>query len=76
MKTTQEVIDFYFKNDGRENLYFHGSDRLKAIEGDTYLRIEKSGVIELYIGSDNGEMCILCTRDGDRLESVIKGLTY
>ena len=72
--TTQEVIEKYFKNDGRENLYFHGSDKLKMKEGDTYLSIKKTGSIDLYMGSDNGEMCLLCTHDGDRLESLILAL--
>jgi len=74
--TTQQVIDKYFKNDGRTNLYFHGSDRLNSLEGRTYLRIEKSGQIELYFGSDNGETCILCTRDGSKLESLIQAIMF
>ena len=74
--TTQEVIDKYFKNDGREYLYFHGSDKLKQYEGETYLYVKKSGIIELWMGSDNGEMCLLCTNDGEKLESLIQILIY
>lgn len=75
---TQEVIDKYFENDGRTNMYFHGSDRLKQHEGDTYLFIRKSGIVELWMGSDNGEMCLLCvpSSDGDRLENLIKALIF
>lgn len=70
--TTQEVIDKYFKNDGRENRYFHSSDKMKMYEGDTYLFIKKSGIIELWFGSDNGEVCLMCTHDGEKLENLIK----
>ena len=58
--STQEVIDKYFQRDGRTPLYFHGSDKLQQLNGDSWLFIEKSGIIELWMGSNNnGEICIL-----------------
>ena len=71
--TTQEVIERYFKDS--KIMYFHGSDKLRMIEGDIYLRYAKTGIIELYFGGNNGEVCILCTHDGEKLESMIKLIT-
>jgi len=72
--TTQEVLNKYFK-EGKQ-LYFHSSDALAQIEGDTYLRYEKTGKIELWFGGNNGEVCLLCTTDGDKLEEVIKAIIW
>ncbi len=72
--TKQDVLDKYFR-DGKD-LYFQSSDALVQIEGDTYLRYEKNGKIELYFGGNNGEVCILCTDDAEKLEEVIKALIY
>jgi hypothetical protein len=69
----QQVLDKYFK-DGK-TLYFHQSDRHHSIEGDTYLKFEKNAGIELWLGGDNGEVCILFTRDGDVLEKAILLIT-
>jgi hypothetical protein len=71
---TQEVLDKYFK-DGK-SLYFQSSDALRNIEGDTYLRYQKTGKIELYFGGNNGEVCLLCTTDVEKLESLIKAIIY
>ncbi len=71
--TTQEVLDKYFKD---EQLYFQSSDALTSIEGDTYLRYQKTGKIELWFGGNNGEVCLLCTTDGDKLEALIKSIIY
>ncbi len=72
--TTQEVINKYFR-DGKQ-LYFQSSDALRSVEGDTYLRYAKTGIIELWFGGDNGEVCILCTTNGEKLEEIIKALIY
>jgi len=71
---TQEVLDKYF-TDGKM-LYFQSSDALSQIEGDAYLRYEKTGKIELWFGGNSGEVCILCTTDGNKLETVIKALIF
>lgn len=62
---TQEVLEKYFK-EGKQ-LYFQSSDALSQIEGDTYLRYAKTGKIELWFGGNSGEVCLLCTTDGERL---------
>lgn len=69
----QDVLDRYFPD--RQPLYFQSSDALSSVEGDTYLRYSKAGVIQLWFGGSSGEVCILCTYDGDKLEQVIKALT-
>lgn len=74
MLPAQEVLDQYFKE--RKQLYFKASDALTAIEGDTYLRYQNTGKIELWFGGNNGEVCLLCTGDGDKLEALIKALIY
>ena len=70
----QDVIDKYFKD--RNTLFFHGSDALNQIEGNTYLRYVKDGSIQLWFGGSNGEVCILCTRSPEKLEEVIKAIIY
>lgn len=70
--TTQQVIDKYFKD--QRQIYFQSSDALQQIEGDTYLRYQKTGKIELWYGGNNGEMCLLCTTDGEALENLIKAI--
>lgn len=67
---TQEVIDKYFP-DGKTK-YFQQSDAHQQIEGDTYLRYEKDGGILLWFGGNNGEVCILHTKDGNKLKSIIE----
>lgn len=72
--STQQVLEKYFK--GERTLYFQSSDAHHSIEGDTYLRYEKTGKIEIWFGGNNGEMCLLCTTDGERLENIIKAMIY
>ncbi len=72
--TTQEVLDKYFK--GEKSLYFHSSDALGQIEGDTYLRYAKTGKIELWFGGNSGEVCLLCTTNGEALEALIRAIIY
>lgn len=72
--TTQEVLDKYFP-DGKQK-YFQSSDALVQIEGDTYLRYQKTGKIELWFGGNSGEVCLCCTTDGDKLETLIKAIIY
>jgi hypothetical protein len=72
--TTQEVTEKYFK--GEKQLYFQSSDAMAMIEGDTYLRYAKTGKIELWFGGNSGEVCLLCTTNGESLENLIKALIY
>ena len=72
--TTKEVLNKYFP-DGKTK-YFHSSDALSKIEGDTYLRYQKTGKIELWFGGNNGEVCLLCTTNGETLEALIKAIIY
>lgn len=73
--STREVIEKYFK-DGAHTMYFHSSDAHHATEGDTYLRYEKTGTIDLWIGGNSGEFCLVCTTSGAKLEQVIKAIIY
>lgn len=70
--TTQEVLEKYFKDE--RTLYFQTSDAMANIEGDSYLRYEKTGKIELWFGGNSGECCLMCTTNGDELESLIKAI--
>lgn len=68
--TTQEVLEKHFR--GERTKYFQQSDAHQAIEGsDVYLRYHKDGGIQLWMGGDSGEVCVLHTRDGDVLERTI-----
>jgi hypothetical protein len=67
---TQQVLDKYFK-DGK-TLFFHQSDRHHSIEGDTYLKFEKNGGIELWLGGDNG----LCAYYSQEMARYWKKLFY
>lgn len=72
--TINDVLDKYFRDKGIKVLYFHSSDAHKDIEGDTYLTYKKygDGRIELWVGSDNGELCLTVTDNPEHLESLIK----
>lgn len=72
--TTQEVLDKYFR-DGK-TLYFQSSDAHRMIEGDTYLRYAKTGKIEIWMGGNSGEVCLICTNDAKALENLIKSIVY
>ena len=66
-----EIIYKYFKDS--ETLHFHSSDAHSSIEGDTYLRYRKNNSdVELWIGGNNGEVCLICTDDIETLEMLIK----
>ncbi len=69
----QELLDKYFKD--KKTCYFQSSDAHKNIEGDTYLTYTKSGDrIELYIGGDNGEVCLCVTDKVEKLETLITNI--
>lgn len=70
--TINDVLYKYFKDE--KVLYFQSSDRHKSIEGDTYLKYEKAGGIELWFGGNNGEVCLICTTDPERIESIIEAI--
>jgi hypothetical protein len=72
--TTQEVIDKYFKDD--KVLFFQSSDYHRMIEGDTCLKYEKTGKIELWFSGNNGEVCLIATDNGDKLKAVIEAIIY
>ena len=44
---TQQVIDKYFRDNNI--MYFQSSDANKSVEGETYLRYEKTGIMVLKI---------------------------
>lgn len=69
--TIQEILDKYFKD---KMCYFQSSDAHKNIEGDTYLTYKKygEGRIELYLGGENGEICLCVTDNVEKLENLIK----
>jgi hypothetical protein len=71
---TQEILEKYFKEE--RTLYFQSSDAHQQIEGDTYLRYEKTGKIEVWFGGNNGEMCLCATTDPGKLESIIKAMVF
>ena len=71
----EEILHKHFRNE--KVLYYHSSDAHKRIEGETYLKYESSmGKIELWFGGENGEVCLLCTNDSEKLDKAIMLLTY
>ena len=72
--STQEVLNKYFKEG--KNLFFQSSDYHKMIEGDTSLRYEKTSKVELWFSGNNGDVCLIATTDGEKLEAVIKSIIY
>jgi len=72
--TLTEVIDKYFK--GETVRYFSGSDAHSSIEGDPYIRYSRNGGIELWIGGDNGEVCVMVTANPEKLERLLVALLY
>lgn len=68
----KEILEKYFRDEKIK--YFHQSDKHKQIEGDTYLRYSfgSGGYIELWFGGNNGEVCLTCTNDPEKIETLIK----
>ena len=71
---TQEVIEKYFRDE--KILRFHSSDKLAVVEGESYLRYNKNAGINLWVGGNSGEVCIIVTTDGEDLEKLIKAIIY
>jgi 3'-phosphoadenosine 5'-phosphosulfate sulfotransferase len=72
--STQEVLDKYFKYD--KVIFFQSSDYHKIIEGETSLSYKKTGKVELWFSGNNGDVCLIATTDGEKLEAVIKAIIY
>jgi hypothetical protein len=72
--STQDVLNKYFKDE--KHLYFQSSDYHKMIEGETMLSYKKTGKVELWFSGNNGEVCLIATTDGEKLEEVIKAIIY
>ena len=70
----EELLEKYFKN---KMCYFHSSDAHKNIEGDTYLTYKfYNGKMELYLGGDNGEICLCVSNDLEKIETLIKTIIH
>ena len=66
------MLDKYFKD---KMCYFRPCDTHFNLEGDTYLsyRIINS-MVELTMGSDNGEMIICMSDNVERIEAIVKNI--
>jgi hypothetical protein len=64
-----DVIEKYFKDE--KCIYPIIPDMQKDISGEFFLAYRKNGGIELYAGTDDGEILICKTRSGEKLERVI-----
>jgi hypothetical protein len=71
---TQEVLDKYFRDERTK--YFDQPDALRSINGDTYLTYKKDGGIQLWYGTNDAEVCLMITRDGEELENMIQMMLY
>lgn len=70
-----EILYKYFRDDN--TMYFQSSDSHKDIEGDTYFRYNRSnGKIELWMGGNNGEICLCVASSHEKIEQVIKAIIY
>ncbi len=54
MNDMQKIIEKYFK--GEKTIYFQSSDQLNSIEGETYLRYQKDGGIQLWFGGNKPKL--------------------
>lgn len=71
----ETLIKTYFKEE--RTIYFTANDSHKEKEPNTYLRYKLQGDrLELFYGSDNGELCIAISNDADKLERIITLLIY
>lgn len=71
---TQEVLNKYFKDE--KTIFFNISDIYRMNYGEPYLTYSKDGGIHLFLCNNDGEICILHTTDGNKLEKVINDLIY
>lgn len=69
-----DVIGRFFKDD--RVIYPIIPDMQKNVQGEFYLSYQKIDGIELYAGTDDGEILICKTRSGERLERIILALIY
>lgn len=74
--TVFDIIEKHFKDERFK--YFQSSDAHRNIEGETYLTYTKNGAdrIELYMGGNNGELCLIVTSDAEKLDLIITNLLY
>lgn len=74
--TMKAVLTKYF---GEERTrYYQSSDAHKAIEGDPYLRYETPSrdSVALYVGGDNGDVCITVCTDPERLDKLLDAILH
>lgn len=71
---SQEVLDKFFGYN--KAIYPIIPDMQKDISGEFYLSYRKNNGIELYAGTDDGEILICKTRSGERLQRIILALIY
>ena len=69
-----EILHKYFGD--KRILYFHSSDALALIEGDTYLRYQNKNKVEIWFGGENGEVCLISTENMEKIETLIKTIIY
>jgi hypothetical protein len=72
--TITDVLEKYFKDE--KVLGFHSSDKLEMVEGNSYLRYQKDAGVQLWVGGNNGEVCICVTSNPETLETLIKAIIY
>lgn len=71
--TILDVIDKYFE--GERCKFFHSSDAHHNIEGDTFLTyVLKGDKVELYMGGDNGQLCLAVTGNPQKLTTLIEAI--
>ncbi len=68
--TLRDVTEKYFKDE--HVLHFHASDR----QGDSYLRFHFADGTELWMGTEDGEILVLFTKNPEKLDKVINLLIY
>jgi hypothetical protein len=68
--TLTDVVERYFK--GERVINFHPSDR----QGDCHLRYHFDNGAELWMGTEDGEILVMFTKDAEKLEKTIQLLIY
>jgi len=75
-ETLDDVLREFFK--GESTLYFHSSDAMKMLAGDTYLKYDRKsrGQITLSVCGDDGEAVVkVCTSPVD-LRRLIQAIIW
>ena len=76
--TWENVFDKHFEGSYRQSLYFHGSDILNGLCGDTWLKLTRQadGYLVWLASNEFEEMPIKYCSKPEQLDELVKILVY